>query len=469
MVGQGIEVDIEPPVIASFIKRKAFAKLPCYMLPPESANPDFWGRKDILTQLDDILLPIKQETHVSMATRSPCVVLGGMGGIGKTQIAMHYALTRKTQFDAIFWVQADNDAKLAQGFVDIAVSLGLVSGSESVDPALCRSIALEWLSLPIKSLPPTNGHSTPTTTGASYLLVFDNADDPQITSQYWPTSRTGAILITSRCPWMSQKHYQSIHIQVKPLSPMDGGAMLRKLVSCDWNSENAKSSVTLATTFGGHPVAIVQLAGLINSKNLTLEQSLNIYEKKNSSAFGRWSSQPARTEDVYIYSTLTVWDRSLGELSAESTSLLQTISFLEPCCIPEYILLPELNITIELAFPRTAEAYSKAREELYSSSLIQWFEESDEISIHCLVQEVVIHRMSDDHKLVAFGQALYLVRQAWPHGKDWLLGDPPQQAFLERLVPHVQKLKVEYEKLNATRLKLETKIAMAELLQTSGW
>ncbi|MCJ1382282.1 hypothetical protein MMC17_005395 [Xylographa soralifera] len=467
VVGQGVEVDLEPPIIVSSRRPKLSPKLPCYVIQQKSTNPDFWGRRDILTQIDDILLPIK---HVPAATtRSLCVVLGGLGGIGKTQIAMHYALTRKTKFDAIFWVQANNDAMIAQGFTNIAENLGLVSSSETSDPVFCRSVALEWLSLPIKSISSQEGSSAPATTGASYLLVFDNADDPEITRQYWPILKTGAILITSRCPWMSQNHYQSIHVQVEPLSPVDGGAMLRKLVVSDDSSENAKSSVTLAAKLGGHPLAIAQLAGLIISKDLTIERSLDIYEKEDVCAFSRWPSQPTSTEDSSMCSIFTVWDRSLGDLSTEATSLLQTISFLESGCISEHIWLTELNATIRLPYAQTDEAYSKAREELQFSSFIQRFVESEEISIHCLVQKVVIHRMSDTDKLAAFGRAVYLVRQVWPHGKHWFLGNPHPQASLERLVPHVQKLKLEYEKMDATGLNLETNIAMAELLQISGW
>ena len=66
-----------------------------------------------------------------------------VGGIGKTQIAVHYGVSRQEKFDAVFFVQADSLEKLAESFGQIAVDLGLVDEADVTDRVVSRDIALK--------------------------------------------------------------------------------------------------------------------------------------------------------------------------------------------------------------------------------------------------------------------------------------------------------------------------------------
>lgn len=80
-------------------------------------NKDFFGRESVLAELDKWILPPSTDKarFDSRPGNQKHVVLCGMGGIGKTSIAMEYAFSRKRLFDAIFWIRADETAKLEQG------------------------------------------------------------------------------------------------------------------------------------------------------------------------------------------------------------------------------------------------------------------------------------------------------------------------------------------------------------------
>ena len=92
-------------------------KLPCKtMLQSQSMNPDFFGREDILRQLQDALQPSREQNIPDLPNVLRSVVVHGFGGIGKTQIAIQYAYSNIGQYDAIFWVQADGHEKIANGF-----------------------------------------------------------------------------------------------------------------------------------------------------------------------------------------------------------------------------------------------------------------------------------------------------------------------------------------------------------------
>lgn len=72
--------------------------------------------------------------------------LYGMGGVGKTQIALKYANTSRDKFDSIFWISSDNAITIGQSFREIAKSLGLIQpGMESDDNAVTLEVK-SWLS-----------------------------------------------------------------------------------------------------------------------------------------------------------------------------------------------------------------------------------------------------------------------------------------------------------------------------------
>ena len=113
--------------------------LPCYYIPLGIADR-FFGREKALRQVREVLQP---EGGLS-GIRS--IALYGMGGVGKTQIALHYANNSRDSFDAILWISADNSIKMAQSFLEVAQRLELVSNSEEAqDSAAARAKVKKWL------------------------------------------------------------------------------------------------------------------------------------------------------------------------------------------------------------------------------------------------------------------------------------------------------------------------------------
>lgn len=96
-----------------------------YLIPHE-LSPRFWGREQALQAIRDSLDP--NESVDSLKT----FALYGMGGVGKTQIALQYANRSRKQYDAILWVSADNTISMGQSFTNIAQNLGLFKGNEEM-------------------------------------------------------------------------------------------------------------------------------------------------------------------------------------------------------------------------------------------------------------------------------------------------------------------------------------------------
>lgn len=103
------------PILNGFATERRVAKLPCFMVETPVRNNDFYGRQDTLQKLDRHLLPSKAVDFSVEREELKHVVICGIGGMGKTSIAIEYAFSRRDRFDAVFWIRADEVTKLEQG------------------------------------------------------------------------------------------------------------------------------------------------------------------------------------------------------------------------------------------------------------------------------------------------------------------------------------------------------------------
>lgn len=133
-------------------------RLPYYGVPfPQ--NTKFFGRNAELEQIratfarrsESIAQPIlsgagrsKSTSSIKEAGPSPrSLSICGLGGIGKTQLALEYASLYRGQYDAILWVYCQHRASIADSFIQIAADL--FPASPSRDSLLCQNLVLQWL------------------------------------------------------------------------------------------------------------------------------------------------------------------------------------------------------------------------------------------------------------------------------------------------------------------------------------
>lgn len=114
------------------------ATLPCNTL-PVAKNRLFFGRQDLLKQLEDHLQPANPNTPLSS------IALYGLGGIGKTQTALAYAYQRLDDLDAVLWISAEDPFAIQQSFTRIAIDALKLPNAHPQAHAENMLMVLNWL------------------------------------------------------------------------------------------------------------------------------------------------------------------------------------------------------------------------------------------------------------------------------------------------------------------------------------
>lgn len=164
--------------------------LPCRMI-PYGLNPRFFNRMPELELIRNVLNPKEGNDRMRV------MAIHGLGGVGKTQLALHYANTSFKSFEAIIWLPSESPLKLNQALSQLANKLGLPKSDNEDDHQASMKVR-DWLNA----------------TDIYFLLIFDNVDDINTILQIWPSSEKGSILITTRSPSVASKRAtETFHVE----------------------------------------------------------------------------------------------------------------------------------------------------------------------------------------------------------------------------------------------------------------
>jgi TIR domain-containing protein/tetratricopeptide repeat protein/NB-ARC domain-containing protein len=264
-----------------------------WKIPPR--NPRFTGR-------DGMLAEVRRRLHAGETTLT-VQALYGLGGVGKTQLALEYAHRFAADYDLVWWIAAEQPVLIPEQLTALADRLGLPTGPTVADTA-------ERLLAELRGR-------------ARWLLVLDNAERPQDVAASLP-GETGHVLVTSRSPGWGALGGR---LEVDVLARTETIALLRARIP----ALSEELADKLAAELGDLPLAAAQAAGYLEQTDLPPADYLRRFRARRASLLARG--------DVVGYAGRidTTWALSLERLQAEdpaAVQLLELAAFLAPEPIP---------------------------------------------------------------------------------------------------------------------------------------
>ncbi|MFG2002168.1 FxSxx-COOH system tetratricopeptide repeat protein [Spirillospora sp. NPDC048911] len=330
-------------------------------VPPRNRN--FTGREQLLAELrasiaGDVTAVVSQpEPHA----------LHGMGGVGKTMLVVEYAWRYRGDYDLVCWIPSDQPVLVRSTLASLAVDLGLppatATGIEDAARAVLNALRLGE---PFRD----------------WLLIFDNADQPEEIKDIIPAGGPGHVLITSRNPrWDAEANAISIDVFTRSESV----EFLSKRVP---RAINDKQADELAQELGDLPLALEQAGALQAETGMPVEEYLRLLKERTASllAEGKPTEYPA--------SMTAAWGLSVTNLKRklpEAEELLRCCAFFGPEAIPRAVFDrgPE-NIGERLAsLLRDPIEFSRAIGELGRFALARVDTANRTIQVHRLIQALV--------------------------------------------------------------------------------
>jgi tetratricopeptide (TPR) repeat protein len=332
-------------------------------------NARFTGREADLVRLRELLREAGAGTVVRVA-------LQGLGGIGKTQVALEYAHRFKTDYDLVWWLDCGEPAFIDASLADLGERLRGSLGLGVLPAATVAETARQVVDLLSQGT-------------QRWLLVFDNADEIEPIKPLLPAGG-GHVLITSRNRAWADAEQGADPLQVDVFNREESVAHLRQRVPEIGRDEAAQ----IAATVGDLPLAVATAGAFLAETGYTVASFLEELQR-----------QPQRALSVVTLAehpepVAQVWDISLNRLrdrSPAAARLFELCSMMAPAISLNLIYSPEMAVVLEPFDPALSEKMVIGRvvQEINRLALIKLDPGAGQISVHVLVQEVVRDRMSE--------------------------------------------------------------------------
>lgn len=379
-------------------------------------NRFFYGREELMA---DIAAQFQSGVHVQG--------LYGMGGVGKTQIALQYAYAHLSEYEGIWWINAENRFTLQNSAAAFLTAQKLRPKDTDADSV--RQAFLDYF----------NDHS-------GWLLIYDNAeygtsDEYTALKDFFPaSSENGHILLTTRCRNAFENAVQN---EIPVFDANAAAVFLQRRSGCG----DSPCAVKLAEQLGFLPLALEYAAAYIRETpgvdyaaySKKLEQySVKVLDRK----VGHLTYKMTVREAFHVTLDKLLEDASINPSSRSVAQFLNICAYLAPDNIALDVFsaygnqLPEpVRSVLKNELDRDALIRDLTR---YSLVQVEW----NTMSMHRLLQEVLRDETSPDNEILCINYAYGVFYSVF-----YSLHTAPLDTLREVLtssVPHVQTILSRY-------------------------
>jgi tetratricopeptide (TPR) repeat protein len=362
-------------------------------------NPHFTGRGEVLERLRS------QLRAGPGAVVAQTGAIHGLGGVGKTELALEFAHRYASDYDIVWWIAAEQPTTVTTDLAGLAEELGI---ARAVDQA-------EMVRLLFGEL---RGRER-------WLLVYDNAERPEELEGLLPPGGGGRVLVTSRYgAW--GKLGSTLRLDMLPRD--QATAFLAKRTG----ASDRVALDELAELLGDLPLALEEAAAYLEETHSDVREYLELVRELARELFGL--DQPPADEQGNQRRVATVWSLSLDRVHQQAPAaeaLLSLCAFLAPN-VPRELprehaeVLPN-QLAAAVSDP---QAYHRLLAAVGRYSLATVTPTS--LGAHRLVQAVIQERLGEDGERAWAETAVDLLRASFPN-ESWEVETWPT---CERLLPH---------------------------------
>jgi tetratricopeptide (TPR) repeat protein len=380
-------------------------------------NKNFTGRDDILDRLREgassrvtAVLP-ESAPHSSESDPGNPIPQGvhGLGGVGKTAIAIEYAWRYRSDYDLVWWIAADQLPTVRGSLADLAVRLGLEASPTAGVDGLIAAVR--------DALRRGEPYSR-------WLIVFDNADQPEEIKDLIPTG-SGDVLITSR------NHRWEAVIRTVPMDvfrPKESRDFLLKRVRRGLTEADADQ---LAKELGHLPLALEQAGAMLAETGMPADEYLRLLKEHAGEIMNE--GPPSG----YPRSMTAAWKLSVDAVKRsrpQALEVLRCCAFFGPEPIPRDVFrrgVQETGTPVGEVLSNPIATASVMRE-LARYALITL--DGNAVKVHRLIQALLRDELTAEQKAAYRHEAHLIMAAAVPENPD----DDTTWPRFQGLLPHVK-------------------------------
>ena len=404
---------------------------------PYRRNLYFTGRDELLDRLNQQFSSATQDdlTTTRRAALTQPQAIKGLGGIGKTQIAVEFAYRSRDQghYTHTLWVNAASEETIITSFVTIAEVLPAFSAKNETNQRKLVEAVKRWLEL----------------CEHRWLLIFDNidnADDLPIIPEYLPRWGNGSILLTTRAHAVGSL---AASIEVEKMSLMEGSCLLLRRVyglashlspmqvleHASVEDTNEAGNIVAALDY--LPLALDQAGAYIEETGCGFAGYLEVYNKHHEELLKKRGKQITDYPDAVA----TTWSASFEKVeqaNPAAAELLRLCAFLAPDTIPED-LIRDGAVHWSSPLHRAATdsfTFNQMVEDLLKFSLIKRLDEVQTLKtlrIHRLVQAVQRDEMKPEGRRQWAERVVRAVDQVFPAEPNDITALPKCRRYLDQV------------------------------------